>query len=106
MLLTDGRRVGGATPPRCNDADLRRHAPVGEAQCRQMAALIRGRISAANAAVKRHPLATAITVTATKAAVADLMVQLLVERREKLDVRRTGLFGCFGGLYQGFFQYG
>lgn len=72
----------------------------------QMAALVRRQLSIANAAVKRRPLFTAITVSATKAALADLMVQTLVERQEKVDMRRTALFGSFGALYQGCFQYG
>ena len=70
-----------------------------------MAALMRKQLSVANAAVKRRPLFTAIAVTAAKAAVADLMVQVLVERQEKVDLRRTALFGSFGALYQGCFQY-
>ena len=64
------------------------------------------RLSGISAAIKRRPLTVAITVTAGKAAAADLMVQTLVERREKVDLRRTALFGAFGGLYQGMFQYG
>lgn len=79
------------------------HTAVQDTAC--MAALIRRRLSAVNAAVKRRPLATAITVTATKAAVADLMVQLLLERRDQVDMRRTALFGTFGATYQGCFQY-
>ncbi len=71
-----------------------------------MAALMRRQLSAANAAVKRRPLVTAVAVTAAKAALADLMVQVLVERRAKVDMRRTALFGSFGALYQGYFQYG
>ena len=54
-----------------------------------------------NAAVERRPVVTAVAVTATKAVVADLMVQLLLERREAVDTRRSALFGTFGGAYQG-----
>ena len=70
-----------------------------------MAALLRRRLSTINVAVKRRPLATAVAVTGTKAAVADLMVQLLLEQQEKFDPRRTALFGLFGTTYQGCFQY-
>ena len=41
--------------------------------------------------LKRRPLTAAIVVTGAKAAVADLMVQVLVEQREKVDVRRVAL---------------
>ena len=71
-----------------------------------LAALVRARLSGINAAIKRRPLTAAIVATGAKAAVADLMVQVLVEQREKVDVRRVALFGCFGASYQGCFQYG
>ena len=58
-----------------------------------------------NAVAERHPVATAVTVTATKAGVADLMVQFVVEGRETVDTRRTLLFTSFGGSYQGLWQY-
>lgn len=64
------------------------------------------RLAGLSAAIKRRPLRVAIVVTAGKAAAADLMVQALVERKEKIDLRRTALFGAFGGIYQGMFQYG
>ena len=58
-----------------------------------------------NAFAERRPLGTAVVVTGAKAGVADLMVQLLVERRETVDPRRTLLFTSFGASYQGMWQY-
>ena len=66
-----------------------------------MAALLRR----GNSWVRRHPLATATSVTGAKACAADLVIQTIVERREKVDRPRAILFGSFGCLYQGCFQY-
>jgi hypothetical protein len=66
-----------------------------------MRVLLRG----INSAIARRPVAAATTITATKAACADLLIQTYVERRKHIDHRRSFLFGSFGFLYQGCFQY-
>ena len=55
----------------------------------------------------RRPLSTSLVVTSAKAAAADALVQVAVERTElrRLDWTRTALFGLFGLGYQGGFQY-
>ena len=70
-----------------------------------MAVSVMRALQGMNAVAERHPVATAVTVTATKAGVADLMVQFVVEGRETVDTRRTLLFTSFGGSYQGLWQY-
>jgi len=62
--------------------------------------------SRVNAAMARHPFLTSVTITGAKAAAADLMIQTMIEKREKVDTTRLGLFGLFGFTYQGGFQYG
>ena len=53
----------------------------------------------------RRPLATSLTVTCAKASLADAMVQLFIEKKQKLDGSRSAVFASFGFLYQGGFQY-
>ena len=59
-----------------------------------------------NSAMAAQPLVTSLVVTSAKAAVADVMVQTVIEGRKKdVDQRRVFLFGAFGFAYQGAFQY-
>lgn len=67
-----------------------------------MAAILRGMAAWA----KAHPFAFGVGIATTKTAAADLLVQKQLERREKVDWRRVGLFTCFGFAYLGVFQYG
>ena len=65
-------------------------------------------LRALNALIERNPVAAACTVTGGNATMADLLVQVVVEKRafpEEIDARRTALFGTFGASYQGLFQY-
>lgn len=55
---------------------------------------------------KANPFAFGVGVATAKTAVADLLVQKRVERRENIDWRRVTLFTCFGFAYLGVFQYG
>jgi len=59
----------------------------------------------ANAFAARYPLAVSLSVSGAKAASADLLVQTAVERTDRIDWVRTGVFGIFGCGYQGGFQY-
>ena len=64
-------------------------------------------LRAVNTAMQKHPVATACAVPACNSSVADLMVQVLVEKREfpeNIDARRTLLFATFGVTYQGLLQ--
>lgn len=65
----------------------------------------KGRMSTLNAWTKRRPVITATMVTTVKAAAADLMIQMVVEKRSTVDTRRSVFFGTFGFAYQGCFQY-
>ena len=58
-----------------------------------------------NERMRGRPLTTSIIVTTAKAGLADLMVQMVVERRKEVDRRRLATFLIFGGAYQGCFQH-
>ena len=58
-----------------------------------------------NERMRGRPLTTSIVVTTAKAGLADLMVQMVVERRKEVDRRRLATFLIFGGAYQGCFQH-
>ena len=58
-----------------------------------------------NSFAERNPLKFSITVTAVKASLADLMIQTLVERSDKVNWTRNSVFFFFGGGYQGCAQY-
>tara|TARA_B100000513_G_scaffold190607_1_gene115215 strand:- start:256 stop:684 length:429 start_codon:yes stop_codon:yes gene_type:complete len=53
----------------------------------------------------RHPLRTSLMITGCKAAAADYMVQRVIQKRQVIDKKRLALFGLFGTVYQGGFQY-
>lgn len=56
-------------------------------------------------AIARWPLLVAVFSCAVKAYAADLLMQKVVDRKDKLDQKRSLLFLSFGGLFQGGFQY-
>ncbi|CAK9097333.1 Uncharacterized protein SCF082_LOCUS45662 [Durusdinium trenchii] len=56
-------------------------------------------------AVARRPILIAVLSCALKAYAADSIIQMIMEKKEKLDQRRSFLFLSFGGLFQGGFQY-
>ena len=55
--------------------------------------------------VREWPLTVAMGCMAAKAAVVDVSVQCVVERREAIDRRRTATFAIFGCLWMGGAQY-
>ena len=57
--------------------------------------------------LKRHPFASAITITTCNAVAADIFTQLIVQSKpmKEWDVQRTFLLGAFGMLFQGCAQY-
>ncbi|KAJ8614457.1 hypothetical protein CTAYLR_000824 [Chrysophaeum taylorii] len=57
------------------------------------------------AILRGSPVLTSMGVTGAKAFLADAMVQRIWEKREALDLKRSVVFGSFGCLYQGLFQY-
>ena len=56
-------------------------------------------------AIARRPILVAVLSCAAKAYAADLLIQMVVDRKEKIDQKRSLLFLSFGGLFQGGFQY-
>jgi len=58
-------------------------------------------------AMAAQPLTTSLVVTGIKSSAADILVQSTVEGKglTSLDQRRVLLFGTFGIIYQGGFQY-
>eukprot|EP00438_Fugacium_kawagutii_P009791 Skav218812 [mRNA] locus=scaffold1140:459513:462080:- [translate_table: standard] len=56
-------------------------------------------------AIARWPLLVAVLSCGAKAYAADLLMQKVVDRKEKVDQKRSLLFLSFGGLFQGGFQY-
>mmetsp|Transcript_18157 Transcript_18157/g.30155 ORF Transcript_18157/g.30155 Transcript_18157/m.30155 type:complete len:271 (-) Transcript_18157:132-944(-) len=57
--------------------------------------------------LKRHPFASAVTITACNAVIADIFTQLIVQQKsmKEWDGQRTALLGTFGLLFQGCAQY-
>lgn len=54
-----------------------------------------------NYIASRHPLKFGFGTAVTKAVSADIVAQKLIEGKEELDFKRTGLFFCFGAFYSG-----
>lgn len=61
--------------------------------------------SRAKALPAKHPLAFGIVVSGVKTSVMDLVVQKVVETKEKIDWRRNIAFATFGFVYLGGIQY-
>ena len=53
----------------------------------------------------RQPFVSQVVVATGKTVAADVLVQTVVEKKKKLDVRRVGIFASFGFLYLGCIQY-
>ncbi len=53
----------------------------------------------------RYPLAFGVVLSGFKTSFSDLLVQKVVERREKVDWRRNAAFAAFGFVYLGGVQY-
>ena len=104
---------GGA--PRRAGAPLRAAAPRARAAPRRGCTTAAGapsppppksllqRYSAASTA---RPWLTGFTTCAFKGLLADLLVQLAVEKVEKVDWKRTATFSFYGGWYCGWVQHG
>ena len=60
--------------------------------------------SAYSAAARARPVATAVSTAGVQTWMADGIAQLVVEKRETLDQRRSALFATFGVMYVGGFQ--
>ena len=58
-----------------------------------------------DALARRWPVGFACGTAAMKTTSADLIVQTLIEKREKLDLQRTAAFGLFGFGWMGGGQY-
>ena len=52
-----------------------------------------------------YPLAFGAVFTCSKTLAADSFVQLVLEKKEELDLRRLAVFGVFGFVWMGGFQY-
>ncbi len=53
----------------------------------------------------RHPLAFGVGISTIKTSASDLLVQVVVEKRERVDWRRNAAFATFGCFYLGGVQY-
>lgn len=51
--------------------------------------------------VKKHAFKVGFVTAVVKAVSADIVAQKVIEKREKLDFKRTAVFFCFGALYSG-----
>lgn len=58
-----------------------------------------------NSIAQRFPQATALGTTVLKTSAADAFAQLVMERREQLDLKRHAMFCMFGFAYLGVWQY-
>ena len=53
----------------------------------------------------KYPLAFGVGISTTKTSFSDLLVQVVVEKREKIDWKRNLAFASFGCFYLGGVQY-
>jgi hypothetical protein len=53
----------------------------------------------------RHPLAFGVGISTIKTSASDLLVQVVVEKRDKVDWKRNAAFATFGCFYLGGVQY-
>jgi predicted amino acid-binding ACT domain protein len=53
----------------------------------------------------RHPLAFGVGISTIKTSASDLLVQVVVEKRERVDWKRNAAFATFGCFYLGGIQY-
>ena len=53
----------------------------------------------------RNPIKTSVGFTCLKTIAADLFTQKVIEGKKEIDWRRNAVFGTFGFLYMGCFQY-
>lgn len=61
--------------------------------------------AAYNSAAQRAPAVTGIVTTVVKTAAADAFAQLVVEKKDKVDLKRNAMFCGFGFAYLGCWQY-
>eukprot|EP00536_Pseudo-nitzschia_multiseries_P005083 jgi/Psemu1/254171/estExt_Genewise1Plus.C_920014 len=61
--------------------------------------------SKARAVPAKYPLAFGVVLSGFKTSFSDLLVQKVVERKEKIDWRRNAAFAAFGFVYLGGIQY-
>lgn len=54
-----------------------------------------------NYMAKTHPWLVGGSIATTKAVLADIVAQKMIEKKEQLNYRRTGLFFAFGVIYSG-----
>jgi predicted amino acid-binding ACT domain protein len=71
-----------------------------------MASAARSVWSRAKAIPIEHPFAFGFFISGFKTSFSDLLVQKVVERKEKVDWKRNAAFATFGFLYLGAVQYG
>ena len=55
--------------------------------------------------VTKWPMASGAAIMGIKATAADVLVQTVVEKREKLVTERVAAFAAFGTIHQGIVQY-
>lgn len=106
-LARFSNRVGARTPTGST--------PLGQARMRRTCSTGTLGISNSSAAffslggvlafMKAKPFATQVGLATVKTSLADLVVQVNVEKRESIDWRRNSLFILFGGAYLGVFQW-
>ena len=53
----------------------------------------------------KHPLAFGLCISTVKTSACDLVVQVAIEKKEDIDLRRNAFFGAFGFFYLGGAQY-
>ena len=63
------------------------------------------RILTFNGLMSKYPWTFGVGIATAKTGAADILVQKQIEKREKLDWQRVGLFTLFGFAYLGIVQY-
>lgn len=55
--------------------------------------------------VTKWPMASGAAIMGLKATAADVLVQTVVEKRDRIEPERVVVFAAFGTVYQGVIQY-
>ncbi|KAJ1454009.1 hypothetical protein M885DRAFT_522489 [Pelagophyceae sp. CCMP2097] len=71
-----------------------------------MSATFNKLLQAYGAVSESHPWTTAFTTCLVKGCISDVVAQRIVEGNAKVDVKRTAVYGFYGGWYCGWVQHG
>ena len=101
------RRTNNASGAKKNDGTVGGAKPAAAAEDAAAKSAVGGGGYAPKSFAERNPFLLQLGVATTKTSAADVMVQVVVERRgiDDIDCKRNAIFVVFGFAYLGGFQY-